>query len=292
MARELDIIPLRSLIAVADAGGFRKAAADLRLSQSAVSQHIRRLERVVGRAVVEPDGRCARLTLAGVTLLAEARKIVAAHDEALLRLGAAPPAVFVIGTTDHAADHILPPIVAALAEESPGLEVKFRFDRTSPLNEAVDRGSVDLAVFITEASTREGEPAGSLPLLWCAAPGWTPPPPGRPLPLIAIEAPCAIRGRALAVLGEHGIPSKVIADAAYLAGVVNAARAGLGVALLALAGPPPEGLVELTGLPAAPPISLTARIRDGADKGAAGTAVRVVRATLAAAARASVPEER
>jgi DNA-binding transcriptional LysR family regulator len=289
MARELDIIPLRSLIAVADAGGFRKAAADLRLSQSAVSQHIRRLERVVGRPVVQPDGRCARLTPVGVVLLAEARKIVAAHDEALLRLGAAvqAPAEFVIGTTDHAADHILPPIVAALTEELPGLQVKFRFDRTSPLNEAVDRGSVDLAVFITEASTREGALAGSLPLVWCAAPSWTPPPAGQPLPLIAIEAPCAIRGRALAVLGEHSIPSKVIADAAYLAGVVNAARAGLGVALLALAGPPPEGLVELTGLPAASPISLTARVRDGANKGAAGTAVRVVRATLAAASRVS-----
>lgn len=65
--------------------------------------------------------------------------------------------------------------------------------------------------------------------------------------------------------------------------MVNAARAGLGVALLALAGPPPEGLVELTGLPAASPISLTARIRDGADKSAADAAVRVVRATLAAA---------
>jgi DNA-binding transcriptional LysR family regulator len=285
MTRELDIIPLRSLIAVADAGGFRKAAADLRLSQSAVSQHIRRLERAVGRPIVEPDGRSARLTPAGVTLLAEARKIVTAHDEALRRLGAAPPAVFVIGTTDHAADHILPPVVAALTETSPALEVKFRFDRTSPLNEAVDRGSVDLAVFITEASTREGAPAGSLPLVWCAASSWTPPPAGRPLPLIAIEAPCAIRGRALAVLGEHRIPSKVIADAAYLAGVVNAARAGLGVALLALAGPPPEGLVELTGLPPASPISLTARIRDGADKGAADTAVRVVRATLAAASR-------
>jgi DNA-binding transcriptional LysR family regulator len=286
MSRELDIIPLRSLIAVADAGGFRKAAADLRLSQSAVSQHVRRLERVVGGPVVEPDGRCARLTPVGVVLLAEARKIVAAHDEALLRLGAAvqAPADFVIGTTDHAADHILPPVVAALTEASPGLQVKFRFDRTSPLNEAVDRGSVDLAVFITEASTREGAPAGSLPLVWCAAVGWTPPV-GQPLPLIAIEAPCAIRGRALAVLGEHSIPSKVIADAAYLAGVVNAARAGLGVALLALAGPPPEGLVELPGLPPASPISLTTRIRDGADQGAADTAVRVVRATLAAASR-------
>lgn len=285
MTRELDIIPLRSLIGVADAGGFHKAAADLQLSQSAVSQHIRRLERVLGRPVVEPDGRGARLTPAGIALLAEARKIMAVHDEALHRLaGPAEPAAaeFVIGTTDHAADHILPPVVGALTKASPGLRVKFRFDRTTPLNEAVDRGEIDLAVFITEASARKGALVGALPLLWCAAAGWMPPA-GQPLPLVAIEAPCAIRGRALAVLDEHRIPSRVVADAAYLAGVVNAARAGLGVALLALAGPPPEGLVELAGLPAAAPISLTARVRDGADQPTARAAMRVLRATLTAA---------
>ena len=127
-------------------------------------------------------------------------------------------------------------VVEALARSAPGLQVKFRFDRTNPLNDAVDKGSVDLAVFIAEATCREGIPVGALALVWCAAPDWAPPPPGEPWPLIAIEAPCAIRGKALAVLGEHGIRNKVVAEAAYLAGVLNAARAGLGVALLALAG--------------------------------------------------------
>ena len=65
MPNELDITPLRSLIAVADTGGFHRAAAALQLSQSAVSQHIRRLERVLGRPLVEPDGRRATADLVG-----------------------------------------------------------------------------------------------------------------------------------------------------------------------------------------------------------------------------------
>jgi DNA-binding transcriptional LysR family regulator len=290
MTRELDIIPLRSLIAVADSGGFHKAAASLRLSQSAVSQHIRRLERVLGKAVVEPDGRGCRLTPAGAALLGEARKIMAAHDEALRLLDGADPVAneFVIGTTDHAADHILPPVVEALTRASPGLEVTFRFDRTTPLNEAVDRGELDLAVFITEATARKGTPVGALPLVWCAAPDWVPPD-GQPLPVIAIEAPCAIRGRALAVLDEHGIRNRVVAEAAYLGGVLNAARAGLGIALLALAGEPPEGLVQVAGLPAAAPISLAARVRQGTDERTTQTALRVLHDTLAAASQASSP---
>src|ERR1700678_776179 len=116
MSRVLDIVPLRSLIAVADTGGFHRAAAELQLSQSAVSQHIRRLEKTLGRPLVESDGRRARLTPTGVALLAEARQIIARHDEALARLAPGGGSPFVIGTTDHAADHILPPIVAALGE--------------------------------------------------------------------------------------------------------------------------------------------------------------------------------
>src|SRR5580658_1220677 len=138
MARVLDITPLRSLIAVADTGGFHRAAATLHLSQSAVSQHIRRLERVVGKALVEPDGRRARFTSSGESLLAEARQIVAAHDQALAHLAIPEADEIVIGATDHAADHILPPVVAALGKSFPDLQVKFRFDRTARLNEAVD----------------------------------------------------------------------------------------------------------------------------------------------------------
>jgi DNA-binding transcriptional LysR family regulator len=278
-AKVLDITPLRSLIAVADTGGFHRAAASLQLSQSAVSQHVRRLERVLGRPLVEPDGRRTRLTPAGVALLAEARQIIATHDEALRRLALVEAPEFVIGATDHAADYLLPPVVSALGESFPDLQVKFRFDRTTPLNDALDRGGIDLAVFITEASSQPGKLVGSLRLVWCAAPGWTPSA-DQPWPLIAIEEPCAIRGRALTVLAQHGIRAKVVGDAASLAGVLNAARAGLGVTLLALAGPPPEGLIERHDLPAAPPISLTARFRPGANPQVAATALRVLRSTL------------
>jgi DNA-binding transcriptional LysR family regulator len=282
MSRVLDIVPLRSLIAVADTGGFHRAAAELQLSQSAVSQHIRRLEKALGRPLVEPDGRRARLTPTGVALLTEARQIIARHDEALARLAPGEGSPFVIGTTDHAADHILPPIVAALGKAAPGLNVRFRFDRTTPLNDLLDKGCIDLAIFISEATARQGTLVGSLPLVWCAAPGWTRPPGNQPLPLIAIEEPCAIRKRALTSLGEHGIAATVVGEAAYLAGVLNASRAGLGVSLLALAGAPPEGLVEVAALPAVPPISLTARTRYGTDQRAADLALLVLSRTLSA----------
>jgi DNA-binding transcriptional LysR family regulator len=269
----LDIGPLRSLIAIADSGGFHRAAGALSLSQSAVSQHVRRLETVVGKPLLERDGRQARFTVAGEALLNEARQIVAAHDRALERLVFAPARQLVVGATEHAGELILPRILSDLRSLDPAVQVSFRFDRAKALNVMIDRGAVDVAV----------SPVGSLPLRWCAAPdfAWTP---LEPLPLIAIESPCAIRSTALLVLAENGIEPTVVGDAAYLAGAINAARAGLGVTLLAFSGPPPEGLVELRDLPPAPRIPLNARVREGADGELTAVVLESFRTALANAA--------
>ena len=280
MSKVLDITPLRSLIAIADNGGFHRAAASLALTQSAVSQHVRRLEAVVGRPLVERDGRRTRFTPAGELLIAEGRRILDAHDDTLRRLAISPAAQLIVGVTEHAADLILPPIIDRLGESFPDLDVQFRFDRTRRLSDAVDQGSVDVAVFVAEASERPGSPIGSLPLHWCSAPEWDLPVDGAPLPLVAIEAPCTIRSTALRALAGADVPVRVTGEAAYLAGVLNAARAGLGVSLLAFTGAPPEGLVERFDLPPAPAINLAARIREGADTEVTETVLGVLQATL------------
>src|SRR4051794_883376 len=78
MSRTLDIAPLRSFVAVADCGGFQRAAESLHLSQSSISQHVRRLESATGRPLVERQGRGSRFTPDGEQLLNQARRILAA----------------------------------------------------------------------------------------------------------------------------------------------------------------------------------------------------------------------
>jgi DNA-binding transcriptional LysR family regulator len=282
----LDIVALRSLIAVADYGGFHRAAGALALSQSAVSQHVRRLEKTLGRPVVEREGRKTRFTARGAQLLEEARLIVGAHDAAVRRLlgeGGPGTATVVVGATEHGADQILPVLTEAVREVCPGAGVRVRIDRSARLTDAVDRGELDLAVYVTEATAAAGNPVGGLPLRWYAAPDWKPPVAPAPLPLVAINEPCVIRRRALAALAAHRTPATVVAEAGYLAGVLDAARAGLGTALLAVpGGQHPEGLSPVAGLPTVSPVGLSARPRHGADPSVTGAAIEAVRALLAA----------
>ncbi|MEV6347391.1 LysR family transcriptional regulator [Actinoplanes sp. NPDC051851] len=280
MGQVLDILALRSLVAVADCGGFHRAAATLRISQSAVSQHVRRLEKVVGRPVVERQGRGAAFTPDGQALLGEARRILAAHDDALRRLvGPGRPTV-TVGATEHAADLILPAVTAAL----PGHQVRFRIDRTRRLDAAVDRGVLDLAVHLAEASSVDGVPVGALPLTWYSAAGWRPSG-GPAVPVVAIEEPCVLRRRALAALSEGGFDPYVVCDSGYVAGVFDAVRTGLGVALMATAKSVPDGLVERPDLPAVRPAAVSLRSRTGSDPRLAEAVTEGLRGVLEGAQR-------
>jgi len=251
MAAVLDIIALRSLTAVVDCGGFHRAAEALHISQSAVSQHVRRLEKIIGRPIVARAGRTTRLTADGELLVAEARVLLAAHDQALSRLGVAgelDERTITVGASEHAADRLLPAVTRALARDFPSAVVRFRIDRGGKLHEAVNLGRIDVAIFLGEPGV-DGQPVGALPLAWFAAPGWELPAADRPVPVVAIDDPCTIRREALRSLALHGRSAVVTVDAAYLAGVLHAARAGVGVALLADLGPAPDGLERLAGLP-------------------------------------------
>ncbi len=280
----LDITALRSLVAIADSGGFRRAAAVLCVSQSAVSQHVRRLEKTIGRPLVVPDGRATRFTPDGELLLTAARRLLDLHDGALVQLGVGAPArpsTITVGATEHAADHLLPLWMAALTAGYPEARIQFRLDRGARIIEALDDGAVDVAVLIGAAHSPACRPAGALRLAWYAAAGWTPPPPDRPLPLVAINDPCTIRRQALSTLARVGRTAWIAGEAGHLAGVLQATRAGVGVALLADIGPVPPGLVRRDDLPAADPEPLHVRAGRGAPPRLAGLIRDAVTAALA-----------
>jgi DNA-binding transcriptional LysR family regulator len=252
MSDVLDIVALRSLTSIADAGGFRRAAESLHLSQSAISAHVRRLELACNQSLIDRTGKGLCFTAAGQLLVADARAILAAHDDALIRARGSVDRdhILAIGATEHGAERLLPVITAALGATFPDCTIRFRIDRGQRLVARLDDGDLDAVLLLGPATGRGQEPAGALPLTWFAARGWQrSPEPGRPLPIIAIEGPCTIREHALRALAENQISSTVVCEAGHLAGVVNATRAGLGVALLAHLGPPPEDLEPRPDLP-------------------------------------------
>src|SRR5580698_1433196 len=263
MARDLDISPLRSYVAVADAGGFQRAADALHLSQGAVSQHVRRLESAIGRPLVERRGRGFRFTADGERLLGHARRILGLHDEVLHSFNEEITETVVIGSTEHAAAQLLPCLAASLDRSLPRYQIRFRIDRGTKLREGFSAGRIDLALLLGPTDDPRASTVGELELTWYSSPGWTPPGGDSPLPVVAFDSPCALRTRALETLSNHSIPVVIRAEAMQLAGVHAAVTAGLGVALLATLEQTPEGLQAQDDLPRAEPIPLAVWSRQG-----------------------------
>ena len=263
MSQILGIVTLRSFVAVADCGGFQRAATTLHLSQGAVSQHVRRLESALGRTLVERDGRGSRFTTDGEALLSQARRILALHDETLDAFDVESAPTLTIGSTEHAAAQLLPELASALTATFPACQVRFRIDRGAQLRSALADGRIDLALLLGPADGPDARTVGELGLTWYSAPGWPAPRPGEPIPLVAFDDPCALRTRALETLTAHDLRPEVTCESAHLAGMQAAVRAGLGVGLMATLGRSPDGLVARDDLPAAAPLRLSLWSRRG-----------------------------
>lgn len=280
MSRTLDIAPLQSLVAVADCGGFQRAAERLHLSQGAVSGHIRRLEAAIGQPLVERHGRGSRFTAAGDRLLGQARRILALHDETLASFGVRPEETIVIGSTEHAAAQLLPALATALECSAPDYRFRFRIDRGSTLRERLASGRIDLALLLNVTDDPTALHVGQLDLTWYSSPDWQRPEPPRPVSVVAFDNPCALRNRALETLSRHSVPVEIGAEAIQLAGVQAAVSAGLGVALMATLGQTPEGLVARHDLPTPEPLALHVCSRPGLPDAPARLAADALRPLL------------
>lgn len=280
MGQVLDIAPLRSLVAVADCGGFHRAAAVLHMTQSAVSQHVRRIEAVVGGPVVERSGRGVAFTELGHRALGHARSILAAHDAALADLGAAEERVLLIGATEHGADVMLPALTSALGERLPDWRLRFRLDRNVMLADALEHGLVDLAVMLDGSGLDPAHASGTLALKWVSGRSFATPA-GQPLPVVMFSEPCTLREPSFATLERCGIDYRIVAESADLSGLFAAVRSGLGVALLPMIGRLPDGLCLAEGLPPASRASVFVRGRAGVDTDVLDTVERTVHDVLA-----------
>lgn len=146
----LDLRHLIALKAIADEGSFGRAAEKLGYTQSAVSQQIAALERIVGLRLVERPGgpRRVSLTEAGTTLLRhaeaiEARILAAKADMAALEAGDAGR--LRVGTFQSVGVRIVPTLLRRFSETNPAVEIVLRESANEDeLLELVERGELDL----------------------------------------------------------------------------------------------------------------------------------------------------
>ena len=168
---------LEHFVAAAEERHFTRAARRLHIVQSGLSASIRSLERELGAPLFVRSTRRVELNQAGLALLPEARRTLAAAAAA----GDAVAAVqgLLRGTLAVGTMQILPPAVDLVAvlgrfhAAHPGVELRLRQAGTGTLLEEVAAGALDLALVAPVGRTPRGlvvRRLASDPLLVACAP--------------------------------------------------------------------------------------------------------------------------
>jgi LysR family nitrogen assimilation transcriptional regulator len=152
----MDLVKLRSFVAVAECGSFSRAAAMLDLTQPSLSRQIATLEIDIGQRLLERHGRGAVPTDAGAVLLVHARALIERADRArteLHELQATPGGRVTVGLPPRVALGLSAPLVHAFRERFPRAVITVLEGLSVSLRESLIAGRLDLALLFDPPAT-------------------------------------------------------------------------------------------------------------------------------------------
>ena len=162
------------LQAIAQAGGFRAAAARSGMSQSAMSTRVAALERRLGVRLFERLGRGVRLSTAGRRLLEESARLIAARDRVVRELagGEGLRGTVRIGVAETIVHTLLAALLARLREAHPAVRFELTVDTSAALARGLREDGIDVAILLEDAVPGGAEHEALAPIAvdWYAGP--------------------------------------------------------------------------------------------------------------------------
>lgn len=244
---DLQISWLRTFVAVVDTGSLSAAAPLVHRSQSAVSMHIKKLEDIIGTAILSRGPRHLEVTSKGIELLTYSRRMLELQSEAYdALLGKQLTGLIRIGIPDDYAMY-LAPILRHFTSRYMGVEIELTCEQSTSLIPRIKNNELDIAL-ISRDKPEHGELLFHEPLVWVGASKyevWR----RNPLPIAVYEAGSMAQMETLSALNKANKAYRIVYKSSGLAGQLTAVESGLAVAALTRCSVPTE-LQVLQNLPA------------------------------------------
>lgn len=145
----MDWASLNAFVAIADHGGFSAAAAQLHLTQPAVSKRIALLEASLNARLFDRLGRQVLLTEAGRLLLPRAKQMLAEADAARRAIDDLDQDIsghLSLATSHHIGLHRLPPLLRRFSALHPRAALDIRFVDSEQAYAQVLQGDAEVAL--------------------------------------------------------------------------------------------------------------------------------------------------
>lgn len=149
---------LQYIVAVADLGGFRRAADACRVAQPSLSVQVAHAEKAFGVQIFERDRRTVRVSRAGAAVVEQARRVlIAANDLGELARQRADPfhGTLRLGVIPTVGPYVLPEMTPALTRAFPNLTLLWTEMRTIDLVHQINEGMLDGVILALEADATD-----------------------------------------------------------------------------------------------------------------------------------------
>ena len=258
MTRNLDTALLRTFVGVADCASMTAAANMLKLTQSAVSQQIARLEAQLGHVLFVRDRRQMRLTSHGERLLGQARRMLDLNDDIWAEMTTARIDGRVrLGVPYDLAGTSIASALKDYAEAFPRVEISLYCASSPELARHLEAGEIDIAVIEETVGPSRGECLGVERLVWVGARNGSAHR-KTPLPISMVAETCAFRPAVLSALHDHGRAWKTMFENGSIDATAATVRNDIAVtAWLAFTVPSDLDILSAEdGLPELPPFAI------------------------------------
>ena len=228
----MELLGLRTFVAVVDEGGVQAASKALHTVQSNVTSRIKRLEQELGSALFYRQGRGLALSPSGKELLKHARELLQLESlasQAVKQVGEQTGELR-IGTMETFASFRLPAALKQLRQQHGGIQLKVETNTSEALIDRLLDHKLDCAFVggAVEHPELEATPVLVEELVLIRSLHE----PSRDLPLILFREGCAYRARALMWQRESGRARGQLMELGTLDGILGCVSVGLGQTLM------------------------------------------------------------
>lgn len=223
---------------------FSQAAEALNTTQPAVSLAVKELESHYGVALFERMNRRVYLTPAGEALLATAQDVLRGFQEAEETLGQGRPLALRVGANVSFGEAGLAQVLGRFRQEHPQVRLRSLVANSDKIQSLLAENQLDVGIVdgLGVSERLRAQPLYQEDLVLAAAPGRFPAPATveelAALPLLLREPGSGLRSSVDRVFSQQGLAPQPLLESTSTAALAQAAKAGLGVAIL------PEALAQ------------------------------------------------
>mgnify|MGYP001016063406 FL=1 len=141
-------VKLFTLLKVYETGNYTRAAEKLSLTQPAVSQHIKQIERELGTVVFDRSGGKIRPTPEGMLVIQYAERVVSLYENLQRALEDKRKSIdrLRVGITHTSESNIVTEVLAQYAEQFDNMKITIQTDTISNLYEMLKTYKIDIAI--------------------------------------------------------------------------------------------------------------------------------------------------